>query len=110
MCKSLNSFAALPKSYKSSVLGTILLANLPTNEISSPVASPRVTAPLRTVLPATSNAPLASISPVNVDIPETLKFPSPVVLTPETVKLPNTLAPTPRVSKRFKLLEYNFKC
>ena len=49
----------------------MLLATLPVRVISSPVASPRVTLPLRVVLPATSNAPFASIAPPNVDTPVT---------------------------------------
>ena len=49
--------------------------------------------------------PLASIAPVNVDIPLTKSLA--VVVTPETTKSPNTVAPIAVVSNFLSELWYN---
>ena len=71
-CRSIHSKDDVPKSLAPSEDGTKSLSNLPVAVIVSLVALPRSTSPLRTVLPATSTFPSASIAPMNVETPETL--------------------------------------
>ena len=75
----------------SRLLASFAIGRAPLNEVA--VITPDTLTSSNSVCPSTSKSPFASIAPVNVDTPETLKL--------VVSNCPNTVAPIPDVEKRF---------